>query len=181
MEQEIWKPIYGYGNIYEISSLGNIRKLDGGSVNVNKGDYKTISVRKHGIVSIHRLVANAFIPNTENKPEVNHINGIKTDNRVENLEWCTRSENVKHAYDTGLLKKAQKVPHIKNKNYFDAFKFGEQLIKLRGEKSLREFGKLLDISAATLGRIEMGNMPDVNSLCKILVYTGWDYSEFITK
>jgi hypothetical protein len=69
--------------------------------------YVQLHLYPNGIRKItyaHRLVADAFIPNPENKAEVNHINGDKKDNRVTNLQWVTRSENMKHAYDTGLVK-----------------------------------------------------------------------------
>lgn len=107
---EIWKDIPGWENKYQISSLGNVRSLNfkqTGKIKVMSGitdirGYKSIAFRPNGSKSrqkhymIHRLVAEAFIPNTENKPFVNHKNGKRDDNRVDNLEWVTRSENEKH-------------------------------------------------------------------------------------
>lgn len=77
---------------------------------ISNAGYKSVFLgsQKNGEakrLSVHRLVAEAFIPNHENKPQVNHINGIKTDNRAVNLEWATCSENWAHAYKSGLIKR----------------------------------------------------------------------------
>lgn len=122
MESEIWKDINGFEGCYQVSNTGKVRSLDR-EVKCNKGT--TIAVgrilnqyvhhrgyfkvrlmksNKGKNFSVHRLVCDAFIPNPENKPHVNHINGVKSDNIISNLEWCTHSENMQHAWDTGLSK-----------------------------------------------------------------------------
>lgn len=106
MKKEIWKDIIGYEGLYQVSNLGRVKSLGNGGSNNSKerimklkigsrGYYEVSLCKegKHKTFTIHRLVAMTFIPNPQNYPCVNHKSEIKTDNRVDNLEWVTQKEN----------------------------------------------------------------------------------------
>ena len=124
---EMWKDISGYEGLYQVSNFGRVKSLPR-TVRTRSGtgerseriisggtysnDYNFVCLRKNGFNrnhSIHRLVAEAFIPNPSNLPTVNHIDGNKQNNYVENLEWCTQGENLKHAIKIGLVESQCKI------------------------------------------------------------------------
>jgi hypothetical protein len=102
---EIWKNIVGYEN-YQISNLLNVRNSNGLILKISlNSNYYRFGLSKNNklkYIRLHRLVAIAFIPNPENLPCINHIDGNKLNNNIDNLEWCTYRHNQLHAYRTGL-------------------------------------------------------------------------------
>lgn len=125
--KEVWKDIEGYEGLYQVSSFGRVKSFD--SIDkldrIRKGrvlkgikdvkGYLLVNLYKNSIVStkkIHRLVAQAFIPNPENKPQVNHIDENKTNNMVSNLEWSTSKENNNHGTRIDRMAKTQSIPLI---------------------------------------------------------------------
>ena len=108
MDKEVWLPMKGYEGFYEVSNLGRVISSSGcmRKPSKTKFGYLKLNLSREGVVKsvrVHRVVAITFLDKTEGKDEVNHLDGDKTNNRVDNLEWCTSSENKYHAVRTGLL------------------------------------------------------------------------------
>lgn len=128
---EIWKDIKGYEGLYQVSNLGrvyNIKRNKYKKPSKDKDGYLYVGISKQGKsknYKVHRLVAEAFISNLENKPQVNHIDGNKLNNVVKNLEWVTSKENIIHAHKIGLSYNAKGKEH---------FNYGKHLTKETKEK-----------------------------------------------
>jgi hypothetical protein len=129
---EIWKDVVGYEGIYEISNLGRVKSLERSewcgrnnsirvrkekflTCGINRRGYRTAHLCKNGKINghmVHRIVALAFIPNPNNLPHINHIDGNSSNNHIENLEWCDPKHNVNHAYENELTTTSDKTTLI---------------------------------------------------------------------
>jgi hypothetical protein len=133
----MWKIIEGTN--YEVSSIGNVRNMKTGKVlkgGITPKGYKRVQLYDKKVF-IHRLVAEAFIPNPENKPQVNHKDGDKSNNFVDNLEWCTNTENMKHAKENNLNRSRSVVQYTLTGEYITIYKsVTEAAIAVNGTDSI---------------------------------------------
>lgn len=174
--QEIWKDIPGFENIYQASNYGNIRALHYGCRNKSNSliirkltptpnrdnGYLRVNLVTDGKDKryyIHRLVATTFIPNPDNKPQVNHIDGDKTNNSVSNLEWVTISENHIHAFNTGLKHKKFGIENANSKPILQYTKDG---ILIRKWDSIADASRFYNIDRSSISQCLLGRSKSSN-------------------
>lgn len=171
------KDIPGFEGIYSIMKEGKVwshkrnKKIGNNAQQPIGGFFKKQYLTSHGyyavnltnnynrkVFYIHRLIAQAYIPNPDNLPCINHKNGIKTDNRIENLEWCTHLHNALHAWEKGLQK-----PHegLKGMKGFKAKLTDTQVLEIRRlhkeeNKTLHQLGAIYGVAWQTIGSITSG-------------------------
>jgi NUMOD4 motif/HNH endonuclease len=176
MQEEVWKDVTGYEGFYQVSNLANVRSLDRVETLYRPDIDKTVIRPRKGRLlkqkltdkgyysvhlrdkvneleswpSVHRLVALSFIPNTDDKPTINHINGIKTDNSISNLEWATQQEQTVHAFETGLM-------FVRGNTLYDE-DFKEKVISYHKEtgQSYNKIAEHFKMSPRSVSRIVKG-------------------------
>lgn len=160
--EEIWKDVKDYKGLYQVSNIGNVKSLRNNKILKflyrRKEAYASVILcddKKRKQFTVHRLVCVAFLLNPENKEQVNHKNGIKNDNRLENLEWVTRSENIIHAFNIGLKKIKKGQNHGMSKiNEIQA----KEIKYTHFDISLKEIGKIYGIKASQVCKIKKGQL-----------------------
>lgn len=171
--KEAWKDIPNYEGLYQISNLGRVRSLEktifsGGVArrrkerilkSTNRRGYRQLTLSKGGDKeqkSVHRLVAESFIPNPDCKPEVNHIDGDKANNKMNNLEWCTRRENAVHSIRVlGHKPKTEQIEPFQIKGAYSGWNNKKVKCVETGEvfDSIAKAGRAKGIARGSLGRI----------------------------
>ena len=156
------KDVPGFYNLFMVSEKGDLLSKRTNKIlsqTTNKNGYLQHATKVGGregvnvVIKTHRAVANTFIPNPENKPAVNHINGIKKDNSKNNLEWVTFAENTQHAFDTGLV--SIKTGVMNKNSAFDSDDI-DKINEMSKEYSQREIAKAFNVRHGTVGRVLRG-------------------------
>lgn len=171
INKEKWRDVPGYEGNYQVSNMGRIKGIErlvkhscGGLRKIPEqilnatisGRYPSFCLYKDGngsTLNAHRIVAEAFVENPENKPCVNHKNGIRDDNRAENLEWVTSAENTRHAIGNGLMKANQGEENIFSKLKSDDVINIRELLKT---KTQTEVASIFNVHTSTISLISVG-------------------------
>jgi hypothetical protein len=159
-EEMNWRPLRGYAGKYEVSDCGTIRTCAGRVLKswLNDQGYELARVSgPRKVLRVHRVVAEAFVPNPDSLPFVNHINCSRSSNNATNLEWCTQWQNLNHSQKLGRMQRdywlGKRSPSAKLSN--------DQVAQIKavysnGGLSLEAVGRLFNVSKRTVGRIISG-------------------------